>query len=60
MNQDKLTEFITVLAFALLFGAAAMLSVRYLSGTQLEVALLAIVVGTIISWKYLRKKFNRG
>ena len=60
MNQDKITEFVTVLSFALIFGAAAMLSVLYLSGTRLEVALLLIVVGTILSWKYLRKKFNRG
>ncbi len=59
MRSDKITEFLTVLVFAMAIGGAAMLAILYLEGTARIIALAAIIVTTIGSWNYLRKRFGR-
>jgi len=59
MRHEKVTEFITVLIFAMGVGALAMGSILYLNGMRLTYALLALVVVTISSWRYLRRRFGR-
>jgi hypothetical protein len=56
---DRLAEFVTVLAFAMVLAAGAALSVLYLEGSLRAVALIALVAAAIISWQYLRKRFHR-
>jgi len=60
MTGDKLTEFVTVLVFAMVVGAGAVLSILHLEGTARAVALFALVTSTIIAWQYLRRQFGRG
>lgn len=59
MNKNKLVEFITVLAFAVIVGLAAWLSATYLSGTALIISVLVIAALAVILWQFLRKKFGR-
>jgi 4-hydroxybenzoate polyprenyltransferase len=59
MRSGKLTEFITVLLFAMVVGAAGILSILYLNGTAQMIAIVLIVVAMIASWRYLRKRFGR-
>ena len=60
MSGDRLTEFVTVLAYALVISTVLMLSIFYLEGTVRVVALIALVTATIIAWQYLRRRFGRG
>lgn len=60
MFGDKLTEFVTVLTFAMVIGAGAVLSILYLEETLRAIALFALVAATIVAWQYLRKRFRRG
>ncbi|HEY3297853.1 MAG TPA: hypothetical protein VGK34_04280 [Armatimonadota bacterium] len=60
MKQNKITEFVTVLAFAIVAGAGGMFISSRLSGTAQAIALIALFAGIIISWQYLRKRFGRG
>ncbi|MCL6519841.1 MAG: hypothetical protein K6T99_08415 [Armatimonadetes bacterium] len=59
MRNDKITEFLTVLIFAMAVGGAAMLTILYLEGILRAVALIVIIAATIGSWSYLRKRFGR-
>lgn len=57
--MEKITEFLTVLLFALVIGAAAVLSVLYLEGVTRGVAILFILVAAVVAWQYLRRRFGR-
>lgn len=46
-------------SFAMAIGGAAMLTILYLEGTSRIIALAVIIVATIGSWNYLRKRFGR-
>jgi uncharacterized membrane protein YjjP (DUF1212 family) len=59
LNPEKLTEFITVLLFAMVIGAAGMLAVLNLRGVWLTLALTALTAATVTAWQYLRKRFGR-
>ena len=59
MNREKISEFLTVLAFAVIVGGAAALSNLYLEGLYQTTALVAIVIAALILWQVLRKKFRK-
>lgn len=59
MDKNKLVEFITVLAFAVIIGLAVWLSALNLSGTPLVVSVLVMTALAVILWQFLRKKFGR-
>lgn len=59
MNSDKVTEFTTVLVFAIAVGTAIMLAVQYLEGTVQAIVLILIGAAAITAWQYLRKRFGR-
>ena len=60
MQGNKLTEFVTVLVFAMIVGSATMLSIMNLEGVAQVGALIIILIATIVIWQYLRKQFGRG
>jgi len=57
---DRLTEFVTVLIFALMIGAAIALIIRCLEPALRPIALVILGVVVIAVWQYLRKRFGRG
>ena len=59
VNGSRFTEFITVLIFALVIGAATGFAIRFLQGRKLTTALLGLGAVTILAWRYLGKKFGR-
>lgn len=59
MRNDKITEFVTVLVFAMVVAAGASLSILYLEGFWRHAALLILLAATITAWQYLRKRFGR-
>ena len=60
MNADKITEFLLVLVFAMVIGTCAVLSVLYLEPLARGIAIFVLVVATITSWQFLRRRFRRG
>ncbi|MFA6666496.1 MAG: hypothetical protein WCT06_07970 [Armatimonadota bacterium] len=59
MDKNKLVEFITVLAFAVIIGLAVWLSALNLSGMPLVISVLVMTALAVILWQFLRKKFGR-
>lgn len=59
MDKEKLYEFLSVLAFALLIGVLAVLSSLYLEGAYRTAARVVIVMGSLILWQVLRKRYHR-
>ncbi len=59
MDSNKITEFLAVLACALLIGSAAILSIMYLEGAARGIAILGVLVAALIAWQYLRRRFGR-
>lgn len=59
MNHDKITEFVTVLIFAMIVGGGASLSILYLEGVARDVALGALIVIAVVAWQFLRRRFGR-
>jgi len=59
MRSDKLTEFVTVLIFAMVIGGGAMLAIMNLNGNALMFTLAILVIAAVASWQYLRKRFRR-
>ena len=61
MQNSKLSEFITVLVFALVIGAGVWLSTIYLkSDTARGILLIVLLAAAVIVLQYLRKRFQRG
>lgn len=58
--MEKITEFLLVLVFALVIGSCAILAVLYLEPLPRGIAIFVLVVGTVASWQFLRKRFGRG
>ncbi|HET6453255.1 MAG TPA: hypothetical protein VFI02_02525 [Armatimonadota bacterium] len=56
---SRFTEFITVLIFALVIGAATGLAIRFIHGRQLTFALLGLGAVTILAWRFLGRRFGR-
>jgi uncharacterized membrane protein YiaA len=59
VDKNKLVEFITVLAFAVIIGLAVWLSALNLSGMPLVISVLVMTALAVILWQFLRKKFGR-
>jgi hypothetical protein len=61
MNEtpNKITEFVTVLSFALAIVAASMFFILNLSGLPRVMTLMVMIMISITSWSYLRKRFHR-
>ena len=59
MGTDRITEFLTVLIFALTVGIGIWLVMSYLEGAAQGIGLAVVIAATITAWQYLRKRFGR-
>lgn len=60
MTGGKTREFVTVLFFALAFGAAVTAVMEYVEDPSTRTVMLIALGGlAILSWQYLRRRFDR-
>ena len=61
MRNSRFSEFITVLIFALVLGAGAWLTIRYVENNISRlIAFIVLAVAAVLALSYLRKRFGRG
>lgn len=59
MDNKKTTEFLTVLATAVVVAGAAIVAMYRLSGAVQKVVVAVIIFTALFMLQYLRKKFGR-